>query len=85
MCCYADAESGERLRLPTGERITEMELGVRLKVFGTPFFCFMEADGSPILRAPRYQSAEKLLLFDRCVNGGQYGQRTFAELKAARS
>ena len=82
---YADAESGDRLRLPGGERITEMELGVRLKVFGTPFFYFMEADGSPVFRAPGYQSAEELLLFDRFVNGGHYKQQTFAAFKAAQS
>jgi thioredoxin-related protein len=82
---YADAESGERLRLPSGEHITEMELGVRLKVFGTPFFYFMEPDGSPILRAPGYQSAEELLLFDRFVTGGHYKRQTFAEFQAGQS
>jgi len=80
---YADSEGGERLRLPGGERITEMELGVRLKVFGTPFFYFMEPDGSPVFRAPGYQSAGDFLLFDRFVNGGHYKQHTFAEFKAA--
>jgi len=82
---YVDAESGGRLRLPGGERITEMELGVRLKVFGTPFFYFMEPDGSPILRAPGYQSAEELLLFNGFVNGGHYKQQTFGEFKAGQS
>lgn len=82
---YVDSESGRRLRLPSGERITEMELGVRLKVFGTPFFYFMEPDGSPILRAPGYQSAEEFLLFDRFVSGGHYKGQSFSEFKAARS
>ena len=49
---YADSESGKRLRLSSGERITEMELGVKLKVFGTPFFYFMEPSGKSIIRAP---------------------------------
>jgi thioredoxin-related protein len=80
---YVDSESGGRLRLSSGERITEMELGVRLKVFGTPFFYFMEADGSPILRVPGYQSADEFLLYDRFVNGGHYRQQTFTEFKAA--
>jgi thioredoxin-related protein len=79
---YVDSESGNRLRLPSGERITEMELGVRLKVFGTPYFQYAEPDGSPILRAPGFQSAEEFLLFDPFVNGGHFKQQTFAEFKA---
>ena len=80
---YADSESGKRLRLSSGERITEMELGIKLKVIGTPFFYFMEPSGKPILRAPGYQSAEEFLLFDRYVHGGHYKEQTFAEFKAA--
>lgn len=82
---YVDSESGRRLRLPSGERITEMEMGVRLKVFGTPFFYFMEPDGSPILRAPGYQSADEFLAFDRFVNSGRYRDQSFTEFKAAGS
>lgn len=80
---YADSESGKRLRLSSGERITEMELGVKLKVFGTPFFYFMEPSGKPIMRAPGYQSAEEFLLFDRYVNGGHYKEKTLAEFKVS--
>jgi thioredoxin-related protein len=79
---YADSESGKRLRLNSGERITEMALGVKLKVFGTPFFYFMQPSGKPIMRAPGYQSAEDFLLLDRYVNGGHYRQQTFSEFKA---
>ncbi len=82
---YVDSESGDRLRLPSGERITEMELGVRLKVFGTPFFYFMEPSGAAILRAPGYQSADDFLLFDSFVSGGHYKQRSFTDFKAANS
>lgn len=78
---YVDSESGERLRLPGGERITEMELGVRLKVFGTPFFYFMQPDGAAILRAPGYQSAEDFLLYDRFVSGGHYRNQSFTSFK----
>lgn len=82
---YADSEGGSRLRLSSGERITEMELGVKLKVFGTPFFYFMEPNGSPILRAPGYQSADEFMLFDSFVNDGHYRQQSFTEFKAART
>lgn len=79
---YVDAESGNRLRLPSGERITEMELGVKLKVYGTPYFYFLQPSGEPVTRAPGYQSAEEFLLLDAYVKGGHYKQQTFADFKA---
>jgi thioredoxin-related protein len=82
---YVDAESGERLRLPGGERITEMELGVRLGVIGTPSFYFLEPDGEPVSRSPGYQSADELLLLDRYVGGDHFRHQTFADFKAAES
>lgn len=82
---YVDAESGERLRLTGGERITEMELGVRLRVIGTPSFYFLEPNGEPISRSPGYQSADELLLLDRYVVGDHFRHQTFADFKAAES
>ena len=43
---YVDAESGKRLTLPTGERITEAELGTRFNAFATPLFVFLTPQGS---------------------------------------
>lgn len=82
---YVDSESGRRLRLSNGERITEMELGVKLNVFGTPFFYFTESDGTPILRAPGYQSAEDFLMYHEFVGEGHYKKQSLAEFKASRS
>ena len=47
---YVDSESGKRLRLPSGERITEREVGTRYNAFVTPVFTFMMPDGQPLLR-----------------------------------
>jgi len=47
---YVDAESGKRLRLPSGERITERELGTRYDAFVTPVFSFLTADGEVLGR-----------------------------------
>ena len=55
---YVDAESGKRLRLPTGERITEREVGTRYSAFVTPIFTFMTTDGEPILRLVGVQRIE---------------------------
>ena len=57
---YVDSESGKRLRLPSGERITERELGTRYNAFVTPVFTFMTADGQPLLRLVGVQRIEDL-------------------------
>lgn len=69
---YIDAESGERLSLPNGERITEAELGARLNVFATPIFLYLSKDGEILFRAPGYKTVEEFRAFDRYVSSGFY-------------
>jgi len=76
---YVDAESGRRLRLPSGERITGMELGARMNVFATPVFVYLEPDGTPIFKAPGFKSAEEFLQFDQYVTGGHYREQELLE------
>ncbi len=64
---YVDAESGRRLRLPTGERITERELGIRYNAAITPVFSFMAPDGTPVLQLIGLQSKASLLEADRKI------------------
>ena len=58
---YVDSESGKRLRLPSGERITERELGTRYDAFVTPVFSFMLPDGRMIYRMIGVQRIEDLM------------------------
>jgi thioredoxin-related protein len=58
---YVDSESGKRLRLPTGERITERELGTRYKAFVTPVFSFMSPDGTVVMQLVGVQRKEDLI------------------------
>jgi thioredoxin-related protein len=58
---YVDSESGKRLRLPSGERITERELGTRYKAFVTPVFTFLTPDGKVISRMVGVQRIEDLV------------------------
>jgi len=58
---YVDSESGKRMRLPSGERITERELGTRYKAFVTPVFSFMAPDGKIIHKLIGVQSKQDLL------------------------
>lgn len=64
---YVDAESGKRLRLPSGERVTEREVGTRYNAFVTPVFSFLLPDGSTIYRLVGVQSIEDLLEADARV------------------
>lgn len=79
---YVDAESGTRLTLPSGERITEMELGARLNVFATPVFLYLEPDGSRILQAPGFKTVQDFRDFDRYVRGGHYKKMKLLEFLA---
>lgn len=76
---YVDAESGDRLTLPDGERLSGMELGARLNVFSTPVFLYMEPEGKLILRAPGYKTVKDFMDFDRYVQGGYYRNKSINE------
>lgn len=58
---YVDSESGKRIRLPSGERITERDVGTRYQAFVTPVFTFMTADGTVLNRLVGVQRIEDLL------------------------
>lgn len=64
---YIDAESGKRLRLPSGEQVTEREVGTRYDAFVTPVFTFMRPDGQPLSRMVGVQRIEDLLAAHRNV------------------
>lgn len=69
---YVDAESGRRLTLPSGERITEMELGTRFKAFATPLFAYLEPDGRLIFKIAGVQTVKDFVSYDRFVREGIY-------------
>jgi len=58
---YVDSESGKRLQLPSGERITEHEVGTRYDAFVTPVFTFMTPEGKPLKRLVGVQRIEDLM------------------------
>lgn len=71
---YVDSESGKRLRLPSGERITERELGTRYNAFVTPVFSFITTDGDVLERLVGVQRIVDLLDADKKVQLGINGQ-----------
>jgi len=73
---YVDSESGKRLRLPSGERITERELGTRYNAFVTPVFSFITTDGKVLERLVGVQRIVDLLEADNKVQLVMKGQGT---------
>ena len=76
---YIDAEGGGRLRLPSGERITEQQFGPLHKIIGTPYFMYLEADGSIIFKVPGFKTANDFIQFDKYITGQYYKKQSFAE------
>lgn len=82
---YIDSEGGQRMTLPSGERITEQQFGARQHVLGTPYFLFMEADGSPIFKVPGYKTAKDLILMDDYIHGNHYKTKSFNKYSNGRT
>jgi thioredoxin-related protein len=76
---YVDTESGKRLTLPSGERVTEMELGTRFRVFATPVFAWLEPDGRAIAKVAGVQTVKDFSDYDRFVHDGIYRDKEFRE------
>lgn len=64
---YVDAESGRRLRLPSGERVSERELGTRHSDAVTPVFFFVTPGGTWVMKLVGLQSRDDLLEADRKI------------------
>ena len=76
---YVDAEGGRRLRLPSGERISEGELGARLGAFATPLFVFMTPQGRVVAKIPGFKTVQDFRDYDRYVQGRHYERQTLPE------
>jgi thioredoxin-related protein len=76
---YVDSESGRRVTLPSGERITEAELGVRMNAFATPLFAYLTPAGEQIVQIPGFKTVQDFRDYDRYVRGGHYKQQTLLE------
>ena len=79
MLIYVDAEGGRRIRLASGERLTEGELGARLGAFATPLFVFMTPQGEVITKIPGFKTVADFQDYDRYVRGGHYRKQTLLE------
>ena len=80
---YVDTEGGNRIQLPSGERITESELSVRLKVLATPLFVFAEPNLTPRLKTAGVKTIEDLLDMHLYVAGEHFQQKSLREFQDA--
>jgi thioredoxin-related protein len=76
---YADAEGGKRIRLASGERLTEAELGTRLGAFATPLFVYLSPEGKLLAKVPGFKTVADFKAFDRYVQGKHYETQTLGE------
>lgn len=79
---YVDTESGKRITLPTGERLTEMELAARYHVVATPVFAYLKPDAQLIFKIPGIQSAADFEAYDRYVHDGDYKRESIRDFLA---
>ena len=81
---YVDTESGERLRLPNGERLTEMQFASRSRVLGTPTFFFIASDQKPLVKLIGFKTIEEMNSYDDYISGGHYRRQSLQEFLASR-
>ncbi|MCU0840462.1 MAG: DUF255 domain-containing protein [Thiobacillaceae bacterium] len=81
---YVDAEGGKRLRLPSGERITEAQLGTRLGAYATPLFVYMTPQGKLIMKIPGFKTVQDFKDYDRYVRGGHHERQSLLEFLGAK-
>ena len=80
---YVDAEGGRRMTLPSGERITEMQLGTRLNALVTPVFMFLHPNGEKIVKVPGFQPAVNFLTMAAYVKGGHFTTQSLSQFQSS--
>ena len=79
---YVDTESGARVTLPSGERITEAELANRYRVKMTPTFVYLDPAGKEVARLFGIQQKKDLAALDHFMANGVYKTKPFRQFLA---
>ncbi len=69
---YVDTESGSRIRLPSGERTTEMQFAARNRILGTPTFIYFSAEQKPLFKRAGFQTIDQMQSYNNYVHQGHY-------------
>ncbi|MDJ0832450.1 MAG: thioredoxin fold domain-containing protein [Gammaproteobacteria bacterium] len=81
---YVDTESGKRIKLPSGERMTEMQFASRNRILGTPTFIYFSKEQKPLFKKAGFQSIEQMNAYGDFIRGGHYQTKTLKQYLAAK-
>jgi thioredoxin-related protein len=81
---YVDTESDARIRLPNGERTTEMQFAARNRILGTPTFIYFSETQKPLFKKAGFQSVKQMSDFNTFVADGYYQKTTLKAFLATR-
>ena len=76
---YVDTESGNRIRLPNGERTTEMQFAAKNRILGTPTFIYFSSDQKPIFKRAGFQTIEKMNKYSDFVTQQHFKSKSLKE------
>ncbi|RLA06628.1 MAG: hypothetical protein DRQ59_14940 [Gammaproteobacteria bacterium] len=69
---YVDTESGNRIKLANGEKITEMQFATRSRIIGTPTFIYFSPEQKPLFKKAGFQSVAQMNLYGDYILGEHY-------------
>lgn len=69
---YVDTESGDRIKMPNGERTTEMQFATRNRILGTPTFIYFSKDQKPLFKKSGFQTIKQMNQYSEYVASGRY-------------
>ncbi len=81
---YVDTESGNRIRLPNGERTTEMQFAARNRILGTPTFIYFSADQKPLVKRAGFQTIQQMSYFNDYISEGHFKKMELKEYLATK-
>lgn len=79
---YVDTESGNRIRLPNGERTTEMQFAAKNRIVGTPTFIYFDETQKPQFKRAGFQSIEQMKQYSDFISEGVYREMALKDFLA---
>jgi len=79
---YVDTESGDRISLANGERITEMQFASRSRIIGTPTFIFFSPDQKVLFKKAGFQTIAQMSQYGDYILEKHYQSTPLQEFMA---